>query len=670
MNQIELLNRITRKIRQSLELQAILDAAVIEVRAFLKTDRVKIYKFDRDGNGQVIAESINGDRLPSFKGLHFPAADIPPQARELFLKARVRSIVDLEEQQLRLIQPDRLPSTAADELTLEEVGQSSLENLLKRPVDPCHVEYLTLMGVKSSMVVPLVNDEQLWGLLIAHHRSPKAISNQHLKIIQTVSEQLEMAISQANLFDKVQQKARREALINQVSHLLHSPLENDKILPRVLAQIVPAVDGIGGVLCMNDGEESEIRCYQYGSLPNLSKSDWFHFQNLASNHINVRVINNIEEQESIKNLLPILKENKLPSLLLMPLCYKQETLGNLAIFRQSIDTERLWAGNYQNDERLLRPRQSFAEWKELIQGKAQPWEYHEIELIESLGNNLAIAVMQDRLYRQERKQRLLVEMRNQELENARREAEKASNLKSAFLSSSSHELRTPLASILNYLKLLKEGFYDNEKEFLEYIETAHLSAENLHRIVDSILDISKIEAGKMEVNLEIFELEPLLREQCQLFQPDSVQKDVELTIETQVKNVYADEIKLKEVLSNLLNNAFKFTQQGKINLRVIPKISTISSEEKSVVEISVSDTGIGIEPDKQTTIFDAFIQEDGSIRRRYGGTGLGLTICKQLVELMGGQISVFSEGRNRGTTITITLPQVEDEKLKNLISRR
>ncbi|WP_044290898.1 GAF domain-containing protein [Rivularia sp. PCC 7116] len=100
-----------------------------------------------------------------------------------------------------------------------------------------------------------------------------------------------------------------------------------------------------------------------------------------------------------------------------------------------------------------------------------------------------------KFYRQERKQRLLVEMQNHELENARKEAERASSLKSTFLSSSSHELRTPLASILNYLKLLKEGFYENEQELLEYIETAHLSAENLHRIVDSILDIA-ILAGR------------------------------------------------------------------------------------------------------------------------------------------------------------------------------
>ena len=659
MNQLELLNRITSKIRRSLELQEILDAAVTEVRAFLKSDRVKIYKFDADGNGQVIAESLNGDRLPPLKGLHFPAGDIPPQARELFLKARVRSIVNLAQQQIRLSEPDCPPSTATGELTVAEVRQDPLKNLLQRPVDPCHVEYLTLMGVKSSLVVPLVNDGELWGLLISHHRRAKVISNRSLQIIQTVAEQLGMAIAQAHLFQTVQQKAQREALINQVSHLLHSPLENDKILPAVLAKIVPALNGTAGLLYMRDGEQGDISCYQYGSLPNLSTSDWSQLQHLAPTENQVRAIDNIEEQPSIKTLLPALKQNKLRSLLLMPLGYKQETLGNLAIFRQSIDTEKLWAGDSKTDERQMRPRQSFAEWKELKQGQAQPWKTHELELIQSLANNLGMAVMQDRLYRQERKQRLLVEMRNQELDNARREAEKASRLKSAFLSSSSHELRTPLASILNHLKLLKEGFYENEEELAEYIETAHLSAENLHSIVDSILDIAKIEAGKMEVDLEIVELEPLFEELCRLFQPDTIRKDIKLIIDCQVSRIYADEIKLKQVLTNLLNNAFKFTPQGEIQFRAISQTEDIASGKKPVVEISVTDTGIGIEPDKQSSIFDAFVQEDGSIRRRYGGTGLGLTICKQLVELMGGQISLFSAGRERGTTLTITLPGVD-----------
>lgn len=312
MNQLELLNRITSRIRQSLELHEVLDAAVTEVRAFLKSDRVKVYKFDADGNGQVIAEARNSDRLPTLKGSHFPAGDIPPQARELFLKARVRSIVNLSQQQIQLSQPDRLPSTATAELTVEQVRE---ENLLQRPVDPCHVEYLTLMGVKSSLVIPLVTEHKLWGLLISHHRRARKISNRSLNIIQTVAQQLEVAIAQANLFRTIQQKAQGETLINEISQLLRSPLENDKILPAVLAKIVPAIEAIGGLLWMNAPEPGEVSCYQYGSLPHLEASAWLQLQNLAGTENQIRAIENIAEPEAMKILLPSLKQHNLRSLL-------------------------------------------------------------------------------------------------------------------------------------------------------------------------------------------------------------------------------------------------------------------------------------------------------------------------------------------------------------------
>ncbi len=181
-----------------------------------------------------------------------------------------------------------------------ELREEPLNNLLQRPVDPCHIEYLTLMGVKATMVVPLINDGQLWGLLISHHRRAKVISQRSLRIIQTIAEQLEMAIAQAHLFQTVQQKAQREALINEISNLLHSPLENDKILPAVLAKIVPAIEGTAGLLCMKDEQQREVNCYQYGDLPHLSTSDWLQLQNLSPIENQVRAINNIEEQAAIK----------------------------------------------------------------------------------------------------------------------------------------------------------------------------------------------------------------------------------------------------------------------------------------------------------------------------------------------------------------------------------
>ena len=139
----DLLNRITSRIRQSLDLKEILTTTVLETRLFLGTDRVKIYRFDPDGNGEVIAESVHGNRLPSLLGLHFPANDIPPHARELFVKARSRSIVDLASGQKTL-----------NLLDCPETGKSlDIEDIRYSPVDPCHVEYLSTMGESSGCSV-------------------------------------------------------------------------------------------------------------------------------------------------------------------------------------------------------------------------------------------------------------------------------------------------------------------------------------------------------------------------------------------------------------------------------------------------------------------------------------------------------------------------------------
>jgi signal transduction histidine kinase len=124
-------------------------------------------------------------------------------------------------------------------------------------------------------------------------------------------------------------------------------------------------------------------------------------------------------------------------------------------------------------------------------------------------------------------------------------------------------------------------------------------------------------------------------------------------IECEVERVYADLMKLRQVLSNLLSNAFKFTPSGEIRLQVIPETVV----HPSGVKFSVTDTGIGIELAKQDMLFEPFVQADGSVKRRYGGTGLGLTVCKRLVELMGGEISLYSLGKGEGTSVTFTLPQ-------------
>jgi light-regulated signal transduction histidine kinase (bacteriophytochrome) len=688
VNQESLLNRITTRIRQSLELQDILSVTVAEIRSFLNTDRIKIYRFQPDGTGQVIAESVDQNRLPSLLNLYFPAADIPPHAREMFVKARVRSIVDVPNQLLTLNCLDSLDTTG--DLTVEDVRNQALEDILQRAVDPCHVEYLNTMGVQSSLVVPILHNQELWGFLVSHHSQPKVFSAEELQIVQILADQVAIAISQSHLLSQARERARQEALINQISTLLHSPLPIQEILQIVLERIVTSVNGSGGRLYLNSiGGQSEVELYTYGIQPVLSQgsqtlledypfwqqlmtvegqiaqiSDTANSQNptldaedevvIVSRTIApcVQALTDIYQEPHLLDTVPIFRPTPIRSLLALPLVYGDQCLGILSIFRNEVDTDIIWAGRFDPDERQQRVRQSFEAWRELKLAQACEWVHEEVEILSSLGTHLTMAVLQTRLYQCEHQQRILVEMRNQELFKARTVAEEATRLKSDFLSSTSHELRTPLSATLNYLKLLKEGFYDNEEELKEYINVAHQSAENLVAIINDVLDIAKIEAGRMSLNLELIDFPSLLQEQQNLFRLESRQKGIPLVMECEVQKVYADTLKLKQILTNLISNAFKFTTSGEVRLQVVQK--TVADQQW--VQITVTDTGIGIEPNKQNLLFEPFVQADGSVKRRYGGTGLGLTVCKRLVKLMGGEISLHSLGKGMGTTVRFNLP--------------
>lgn len=446
LNSDDLLRRITNRIRQSLELPEILTTTVTEVRSLLDTDRVMIYRFHESGSGEVIAESLKDNRLPSLLGLNFPADDIPEYSRHLYLKMRLRSIVDvslglvglspLDDTEYDSLYPQNQNSTATRAIELpttvsssemsrvgklrEQASQTTpLEEIQYQPLDPCHAAYLTAMGVQSSMVIPIVHydvqtkhlEQKLWGLLVSHHAQPRTVSKQELQLAQGIVDQVSIAIAQALLLAQARQWHTTESTINWVSTLLHSLPTIE--LQTALQETVKALQGCGGRLYITPyNTNSTAELFVCGTGPNLLESNdnfieqdpawqsWASFsqRNLENSGTQSLIVTDLYQIPALQFLIPAFQGTGIRGMLVLPLYYRASFLGYLSVFRTEIDTETLWAGRFDPNEKQQFPRNSFEMWRELKRGQAQQWTQSDRELAIALAHHFAMAIQQYELY--------------------------------------------------------------------------------------------------------------------------------------------------------------------------------------------------------------------------------------------------------------------------------
>lgn len=252
----------------------------------------------------------------------------------------------------------------------------------------------------------------------------------------------------------------------------------------------------------------------------------------------------------------------------------------------------------------------------------------------------------------------LLEESRKELSQARDEAHAANQAKSDFLANMSHEIRTPMNAILGFTDVLRRGMEENPEQRLDYLNTIHASGNHLIELINDILDLSKVEAGKMDLEVRDFCLPELIHQTIAVLKAKAEAKSIGLNyhIEGKIPETgSSDSTRIRQILINLLGNAIKFTEEGEVALHV--------TCNRNGLRLDIADSGIGMTPEQQAKIFDPFSQADSSVTRRFGGTGLGLSISKKFAEALGGTISVSSEqGKGSVFTVVVPFPVPEDTR--------
>ncbi len=455
---------------------------------------------------------------------------------------------------------------------------------------------------QSWVGAPIMANEQVLGLIALADNRPHAFTDNHLHLLQTLSSTIGTVLENVRLYQAEQQRAIELAAVNTVSSALASELDLGALIQLVGEQTRSIFNAdIAYVALLDETGNTITFPYTYGEeLVPIRFGEGLTSKIIQNNQ---PLLINEEMDRQVLEIGATIVGKQSQSFLGVPIMLSGNAVGVLSV--QSCTQEGIFD---QGDVRLL----------------------------STIAANVGTAINNARLY--------------QEAQKSRADAEQANNAKSAFLANMSHELRTPLNAIIGFTRIVKrKGEEVLPEKQIENLDKVLVSAENLLGLINSVLDIAKIEAGRMDVMASNFRIRALIDLCANTAQP-LLQSGVSLEkqVDERLEIIHSDQDKIRQIVLNLLSNASKFTQQGKISLTAIR-----DGEEN--LRISVADTGIGISAEALPRIFKEFEQADTTTTRKYGGTGLGLTISRNLARLLGGDLTAESI-LGEGSTFTLTIP--------------
>lgn len=616
-----LVRKAVSQIHSAIQLDNVCEILVNQVREFTGFDRVMVYRFSNDGHGQVIAESM-AEGQESYLGLHYPASDIPLQARRLYTKNWLRLIPNINYTPAKLI-PLINPRTNQP----LDMSQSVL-----RSVSPVHLEYLRNMGVAASMSISLVQGDHLWGLIACHHRSSRFVPYEVRAGCELLGSVMSLQLSTKESGEAAVDEARLKTL---QAELLWTVADSNSVLgmadnPDVLLKMMTA----RGAVIQFDGQRISV-----GQTP----SDQ-HLDDLLA-WLQQRGNPDVVATSNLSGIFPPAEEYvaKCSGLISIAL---SRVRGDFALFfRPEVLQEVNWAGDplkaailSANGEETLSPRKSFKKWQTTVHGHAIPWRPFEIGVAKELRNSLVTFIIQ----------------RAEELDRINKELERSNVELDAFAYVASNDLKEPLRGIHRYAYQLSEGIQVEANVAVhEKINGIMRLTERMDDLLDSLLHFSRV--GRVELHHQTIDLNLILHEALDMISQKSVEQGGNIRVPRPLPTVACDSIRIREVFSNLISNGLKYNDSDH------PCVEVGYIEDKSGVngalEFYVRDNGIGLASRYHEKVFQMFkrLHAPGEYG---GGTGAGLTIVRKIIQRHNGSIRIASEFGS-GSTFYFTLQTPE-----------
>ncbi|NET48179.1 MAG: GAF domain-containing protein, partial [Merismopedia sp. SIO2A8] len=602
-----------RQLEQTPQLSDLYQIIVREVRNVTGFDRVMLYRFDDDNHGEVVAEDKIDD-MESYLGLHFPESDIPKPARKMFMSNWIRVIPNANAGSVDLI-------PAINPLSKQPVDLT--HSILRSPYT-CHTEYLHNMGVGASLTISLMKDEKLWGLIACHHRTPKQVPYELRKACEFLGRVIFSEISNR---EEEADYSYRIKLASVQSSLLDYIAQDDnfvKGLTQHEPNLLDLVDAQGAAICVG-GQWTTV-----GRTPGEEELTYL-VQWLAKS---------VEDEVFYTDSLPLVYSDAerfkdvASGLLAIPISKRSYVLW----FRPEVIQTVEWGGDpnhayelkeVDGDTRLC-PRQSFGLWKETVQLTSLPWKAVEVKASLELRKAIVNIVL-----RQAEELALLAE----DLERSNAELKK-------FAYVASHDLQEPLNQVANFVQLL-EMRYDKAlgEDGKEFIGFAVEGVSLMQTLIDDVLAYSKVDLKGLE--WELTEVDRALAQALGNLRGRITESKAVITHDP-MPTIVADGTQLMQLFQNLIGNAIKFRQSEEP-----PTIHVSAQRQDDQWLFSVKDNGIGIDPQFSDRIFVIF--QRLHTRDEYPGSGMGLAICKKIIECHRGQIWVDS-ALGDGATFYFTIP--------------